>query len=232
MNSLKKTARITGVLYLLLIVFAPFSMLYVPSVLVVPGDAAATAANITASEGLFRLSIVSDSIVFLIEIILVVMLYVLLKQVNKTLSLTAAFSRLGMTIVQGVNLINHFIVLLLLSGSGFLAAFEPAQINALSLLFLQAHEVVAHLWGLFFALHLLLLGYLVYKSGYIPAWLGGVLLVASLCYFIQGFGNIMLPKAGEVFEVIGFVSIIELAFPLYLVIKGVKQEPTAPSSSG
>lgn len=222
MNSLKKTARITGVLYLLLIVFAPFSMLYVTSTLVVPGDAAATAANIIASEGLFRLSIVSDSIVFLIEIVLVVMLYVLLKQVNKTVSLVAAFSRLGMTIVQGVNLLNHFVVLLLLSGAGFLAAFDPAQINALSLLFLQVHEAVAYIWGLFFALHLVFLGYLVYKSGYIPAWLGGVLMFASLCYFIQGFGNILLPGAAEIFEAIGFVSIIELAFPLYLVIKGVK----------
>ena len=107
MNSIQKTARIAGLLTLMIVVFAPFSVLYVPSILIVPGDAATTANNIMASEGLFRLSIVSDSIVFLIEIVLTVLLYVLLKPVSKTLSLVAAFSRLAMTIVQGINLLNH-----------------------------------------------------------------------------------------------------------------------------
>src|SRR6185295_5139210 len=96
MNSIKKTARIAGVLILIMAVFAPFSIIYLPSILIVPGDAAATTNNMMASEGLFRLGIVSDSLVFLIEIVLVVLLYVLLKPVSKTLSLVAAFARLAM----------------------------------------------------------------------------------------------------------------------------------------
>jgi len=67
--SLNRTARVAGILYLLIAVFAPFSMVYVPSMLIVPGDAATTASNVLASEGLFRLGIASDSIVFLIEIV-------------------------------------------------------------------------------------------------------------------------------------------------------------------
>jgi hypothetical protein len=103
----------------------------------------------------------SDSVVFLIEVVLVVILYVLLKPVSKTLSLVAAFSRLAMAIVQGMNLLNYFAVLLLLSGADYLAVFEPGQLHALVLLFLNAHESVALIWGLFFGLHLLVLGYLV-----------------------------------------------------------------------
>jgi len=75
--SLNRTARVAGILYLLIALFAPFSMVYVPSMLIVPGDAATTAKNIMTSEGLFRLSIASDSVVFLIEIVLTVLLYVL-----------------------------------------------------------------------------------------------------------------------------------------------------------
>jgi hypothetical protein len=192
-NSIQITARIAAILTLLIVVLAPFSMLYIPTTLVVSGDAATTSNNIMASQGLFRAGMVSDSIVFLIEIVLTVLLYVLVKPVNKTLSLVAAFSRLAMTIVQGINLLNHFIVLLLLSGAGYLTVFAPDQVHAFVLLFLNAHESVILIWGLFFGLHLLVFGYLVYKSGYLPKFLGIILLVVALCYFIQDFGNILLP---------------------------------------
>ena len=99
MKSIQKTARLAGLLPLILAVIAPFSMLYLPSTLIVAGDAATTAKQIMASDGLFRLGMVSDSVVFLIEIVLTVLLYELLKPVSKTLSLIAAFARLAMTSV-------------------------------------------------------------------------------------------------------------------------------------
>ena len=221
MKSIKRIARIAGFLILVITVFAPFSMMYVPSTLVVPGDAATTANNILASEGLFRAGIASDSIVFLIEIVVTVLLYVLLKPVSKTLSLVAAFARLAMTVVQGINLLNHFFVLLLLSGAGYLTVFASDQLHALVLLFLNAHEYVALIWGLFFGLHLLVLGYLVYKSGYLPRIVGGLLAVASACYLTQDFGNILLPQYKAIFATIGLISIVEIALPLWLLIKGV-----------
>src|SRR5215510_13578852 len=101
MNALNKTAKFVGVLYVVITVLAPFSMSYVPSTLIAPGDAVTTSNNILASEGLFRAGIASDAVVFLAEIALTVALYALLKPVSKTLSLTAAFARLGMTIIQG-----------------------------------------------------------------------------------------------------------------------------------
>ena len=116
-----------------------------------PGDATTTSNNILASKGLFRAGIASDAIVFLAEIALTAALYALLKPVSKTLSLTAAFSRLAMTIVQGINLLPYFFVLLLLSGAGYLQIIASDQLHALVMLFLNAHEYVALIWGLFLA---------------------------------------------------------------------------------
>jgi hypothetical protein len=226
MDSLKRTARIVGILTLSMTVFAIFGMLYVPN-LVVPGDAAATARNISASEGLFRIGMVSNVIVVLIEIVLVVMLYVLLKPVSKTFSLVAAFARLAMTTIQGVNLLNQAMVLQLLSGAEYLNGFEPGQLHALALFFMNAHESVVLIWGLFFALHLFVLGVLVYKSGYIPGILGILLIVASLCYLVQDLGTILWPAYKGTFAIIGFLSIVELAFPVWLLIKGVRDRPAA-----
>ena len=221
MNPIQKTGRIAAILILVLVVIAPFGMLYLPSTLIVPGNATTTANNVLASEPLFRLGIAGDSVVFLIEIVLSVLLYVLLKPVSKTLALVAAFSRLAMTIIQGINLLNHFFVLLLLSGTGYLSVFEPGQLHALVLLFLNAHESAVLIWGLFFGLHLLVLGYLVYKSGYIPRISGVFLVIASLCYFTQFFGNILFPQYKSIFTMIGILSTLEIALPLGLLIKGV-----------
>lgn len=95
-------------------------MVYVPSELIVAGDAATTVKNITASGMLFRIGMVVESIVFLCEIALTVLLFRLLKPVSETLAMIAAFSRLAMAIMQGANLLNNFAVLQLLSGAGYL----------------------------------------------------------------------------------------------------------------
>ena len=224
MNSIQKNAKVAGVLYLLIAVLAGFVHFYVPGKLFVSGDAATTASNIMASQALFRMSISSELIILLSEIVLSVLLYVLLKPVNKTLSLMAAFSRLAMTVIQGINLLNYFFVLLLLSGAGYLTVFAPDQLDTLALLFLNAHADAILIWGLFFSLHLFLYGYLVYKSGYIPRLIGVLLIIASLSYLLQGFGNILFPQYKGVFTSIGFLSSIEIALPLWLLIKGVNVE--------
>jgi hypothetical protein len=230
-NSLNRTARIAGALTLLMAVIAPLGMIYMPSTLVVPGDATATANNIMASEGLLRLGIAGNAVVFLIEIVLIVMLYVLLEPVSKTFSLVAAFARLAMTTVQGINLFNQFMVLQVLGGAPYLNGFEPGQLHALALLFMNAFDSVSLIWGLFFALHLSVLGALVYQSGYIPRVVGASLIVASLCYFVQSFGTILSPGSTEIWSTIGLVSMVELVFPLWLVIKGVKRQGTGSQTA-
>jgi hypothetical protein len=157
---------------------------------------------------------------------------VLLKPVNATLSLVAAAARLAMTAVQGVNLLNRLVAAQILSGTESLTAFEPEQVRALAGLLLDAHKSMVLIWGLFFALHLAVLGYLVYKSGYIPRVLGIVLLVASLAYFVQDWGTILFPQYAETLAAVGFLSIIEIAFPVWLLIKGVRERPLVAAQAG
>jgi len=216
-------ARVAGFLLLFIAIIAPFSQLYVPSTLIVPADATATANNIGASGWLFHLGIVSDSLVFLIEIVLTALLYVLLRPVSRTLSLVAAFARLAMTVVMGVNLLPYFIALLLLSGAGYLTAFTPDQLDALALLSLNAHQYGVYVWQMFFGLNLFVLGYLIYKSGYFPRILGILMVVGALGYLLDAYGNILFHNYGETFGwVVGVTAVFgELPFFLWLVIKGV-----------
>ena len=224
MNTLKTTARIAGLLMLVLVALAPFSMLYVPSTLIVPGDAVTTANNIVSSAAMFRLAMASDAVIFLVEIALCALVYTLVRPVNKTLALIAVFARLAMTIIQGLNLLNHFVVMSLLSGSGSVAALAPPQLHALVSLFLGAHEAGVLIWGMFFGLHLLVLGYLVYRSGYLPKVIGGLLVFVGLVYLAQSFGNILLPEAKAIFTAMGSLGFLEIAFPVWLLIKGVKAQ--------
>src|SRR5215211_9042052 len=187
-------ARVAGFLVILLVLLGPFSQLYVPSTLIVPGDATATADNIRASGWLLRLGIVSDSLIFLIEIVVTVLLYVLLRPVSRTLSLVAAFARLAMAIIQGINLLPYFTALLLLSGAGYLTVFEPDQSDALALLFLNAHQYGDYIWQVFFGLHLFVLGYLIFKSGYFRRILGLLMVLGSLGYLLDSYGNILFPN--------------------------------------
>jgi Domain of unknown function (DUF4386) len=227
MTSIKNTARIAGFLILLIAVLAPFSILYLPSTLIVPGDAAATASNVMASEGLFRLGVLVDSVVVLLEIVVIAILYVLLGPVNRTLALVAAFARLAMTIVMAVNVFNSLGVLLLLGDAEYLTVFEPGQLHALVLLFLNLHESGVYIWQVFFALHWVAVGYLVFKSGYFPRILGVLLMVTCLGYLMDSFG-MLFPSSGALSMVSSAVLAVgvigELSFTLWLLIKGVNVE--------
>ncbi len=201
-------ARLAGLLVLVLVVISPFSLIYIPSTLVVPGDATATANNVMASDGLFRLGIISDAAIFLIDIVVTALLY----------------------------LLPYFIALLLLSGAGYLTVFDPDQLNALVLLSLNAHENAVYIWQAFFGLSLFVLGYLIFESGYFPRILGILMVVGALGYLIDSFGNILLPSYGEVFGLVVAVTAIigELPFFVWLLVKGVnvqKWHDRASSSS-
>ena len=219
-------ARTAGILVLVILACAGIGMMYVPSALIVPGDAAVTADNIRASEWLFRLGMLSDAVLFLTEIVLIVVLYRLFEPVSRTLSLIAAYARLTMTVIQGANLLNSFAVLLVLSGAAYLAGFEQAQLDALALLFVDAHRQVIFIWEAFFALHCFVLGYLIYSSGFVPKVLGGLMALAALGYLTESMGNILLPRYADVYAIIIGVAAWagELPFFLWLLFKGVDEQ--------
>lgn len=222
-NSVRGYARWAGVLALVLVVCGPFSMMYIPTTLVVPGDAAATAQKMVASESLFRFGILSDTVIFLTEVILIGLLYALLKPVNATVSLMAAMARLAMAVVQGVNVLNSIVVLLLLSGAGYLGVFSSGQLHALALLFVNTHEQAVHVWECFFALHCFLLGWLIFRWGAVPQILGPLMAMAAAGYLGNGLGNLLHPGSKAILAPIVAITAIfgELPFFLWLLIKGV-----------
>jgi len=219
-------ARFASVLYLIITVAAIFAHMVVPEQLIVPGDAAATAVNITTSESLFRIGLVGSELTILLsEIVLSVVLYVLLKPVNKTLSLIAAVSRLVMTTIHGLNLLNYYFVLQLLNGADFLTAFNPAQVNALVTLFLDAHSLGFTIGIAFLVPHVLILGYLIYQSGYFPKVLGILFIAAGIGYLFDSIGLLLVPSYTTTPGLIAAViAIAEIAFPVWLLIKGVNMD--------
>lgn len=216
-------ARVAGVLYLIIIVFGIFSEVFVRSSLIVPGDATATAGKIMASEGFFRVGFFADSIMFLSDVALAVLLYVLLKPVSKTLSLVATFFRLAQTAVLALNLLNYYAALLLLNGSGYAEAFEADQLNALSYLFLDLHGHGYDLGLLLFGLHCLLLGYLIVKSHYIPKALGVLMVAAGVTYLIGSYTRFLFPDWVTLVSPIYIIALVsEVSFCLWLLVKGVR----------
>jgi len=227
MNSNQKLARIAGVLYLVIIVCAGFSEGVVRSSLIVPGDATATVSNISASEGLFRLGFVSDLIAFLSDLVVSILFYILLKPVSKTLALIAAsFRLLAHPAIASINLLNLYIALLLVSGDGYLTALDTSQSHALVLLFLNAHTYGYLIAGAFFGLHLLFLGYLLYKSDLFPGILGVLIVIASFGYLIESFGSFFFPTYESLFTWIVAVTAVigEVSLAFWLLIKGVRNQ--------
>ena len=222
MNYPLRNARIAGALYLVIAAAAIVAHVYVPSSLVVPGDAAATATNIAANGTLFRTAIAGEFVVLLSEIVLSVLLYVLLKPVNRTVSLLAMVSRLVMTTIHGLNLLNSYIVLMLVAGTGPASAFEPNQTNALVSLFLEAHDYGFTIGILFLTIHVFALGYLIVRSGFFPRALGYLFLVAGLGYLVDSTGLLLVPgyETTPVYLMLP-ITISEIAFPLWLVIRGL-----------
>ena len=227
----RKLARIAGVLYLVIFIVYPLASFVGKAGIVVSGDAMATVNNITKSETLFRLGIAGEAVIFLVEIIIAGIFYQLLKPVNTAISLASAISRAAEAIVQAVNLLPSIMALILISGAGYLTVFTPGQLNALSMLFMEAFDYMIIVWGFFFGLHLLLLGWLVYKSSYFPRILGMLLMVGSLGYLLQSFGMFLAPQLDTLLAniVLILATPAELAFALYLLIKGVKNEEQTES---
>lgn len=225
MQDMKRIARAAGYLYLVIIVTAGFSEGFVRSGLTVPGDAAATAENIMAAQGLFRLGLVSDLIAFISDAAVSVLLYMLLKPVSRTVSLLAASLRLlAHPAIASLNLLNHFAALFVLSDAPYLRVFEPEQLNALMMLFLGLHGYGYLIGGAFFGVHCLLLGYLLYKSALFPKVLGVMMVAASLGYVTESIGMFLYPANASFYTWLVIVTavIAELSLCLYLMVRGTR----------
>jgi Domain of unknown function (DUF4386) len=216
---IRRTSRLAGGLYLAMMPFAFFGIVYVPSVLVVPGDAAATARNIMGSEWLFRSGMVGHLVGQLIFVLLVLTLYQLLRPVNRDYAvLMITLALLGVPIAL-VNEVNHFAVLRLLSGLDYLEPLTRGQIEAQAMLFLDLRRSGLVVAQVFWGLWLMPLGYLVFRSGFLPRLLGVLLIIAGVGYLFDVAVVVLLPNIDATISQFTFIG--ELLFPLWLVFKAV-----------
>ena len=228
MHPLKKAARIAGAVYLSLVLTAPFSLLYVPGKLIVRGNAAATASNILTHEMLFRLCIVSELLSSVIFICLGLALYRLLSGVNKTWAGAMVALVLVSAAVGFLTGLNYVAALTLFRGDDFLAVFEKPERDALAYLFIRLHNQGEFMNEIFWGLWLLPFGMLVYRSGFLPRFLGVWLMLACFGWLVLSLIALLFPPYYETaFKIAQPVMLAELAIMLWLLIKGAKV-PTPP----
>jgi hypothetical protein len=153
-------------------------------------------------------------------------LYRLLKSVHKFYAGIMVLSALASVVIMCINMLNHYAVLLLLNGSEYIGTFSPAQLNSLMLFFLDLHKHGYRIAQIFFGLWLLPLGYLVFKSGFIPRILGILLIIAFASFMIDFFFFFLIPNYDpSISAMVTFPTVIgEFAFCLWLLIKGVRNE--------
>lgn len=215
-------ARTGGMLYLMIIVVGAFGQIFVRGSLVVPGDAVSTAQNIMASQSLWRIGLTGDIFMHVFDIPLMIILYVLLKPVNKILAALGVLFNLIQTAVLVANKLTLVMPLFLLGNADYLKTFEPGQVNALAYLFVEAHDYGFGIGLIFFGFATLVYGYLLFKASYFPKPLGVLVTIAGLSYLVNSFTLILAPAyAGEIFPILVLALIGELSFCLWLIVKGV-----------
>jgi hypothetical protein len=216
-----RLARSAGLLYLVGSVAGVFGILYGPS-LVVQGDAAATARTILASESLFRLSIVSALLCQILFIFVALALYQLLKAVNQNMAALMVIVMLLSIPIAMLNELNNVAVLFLVSGADSLKVFSADQVHALVPFFLNLHALGLDIGFLAGALWFFPLGYLVFRSGFLPRILAVLLMVNGLAYTIDSVAAVLRPDLNV--NLVMLTGWVEVLFALWLLIRGINVE--------
>ena len=218
--SLSTAALIAGFAILGSVATAPFAELYVYPKIVVPDNGGETAKNILAHKLLFTSAIFAYFITFLLDVVIAWALYVFLKPVNESLSLLTAWFRLAYAIIAVVALNNLVTALRLLTTADYAAFFSQDQLNAQVMIYVRAFRNHWYFGILFFGIHLLFLGYLVFCSGYVPKILGIILIITGLGYLLTTVRPYLFPDFNVDFAQFTFYG--ELIFMVWLLIRGSK----------
>jgi len=223
---LRRSARTAGRWYFVMAIVGAFCLLYVPSKIMVAGDAEATVSNILANETLFRVGILADLISQFLFIITVLYLYRLFKEVN------LQYARLMVALVLAPALMAfpfeliNVAVLVLLSGPGYLSAFTTSQLHAMAMFFLDISQQSTFIWEIFWGLWLIPFGLLVFKSKFIPKILGVLLLINGFSYITDSFIFLLLPVYHDVIRKFLMAPMIigEFSIILWLLIVGARRK--------
>jgi len=218
--TLRQAALVAGFGLLIMVVAAPFAEFFVYAKLVVSGDIEKTVQNIQANGGLLVAGIFAFLITFILDVIVAWALYVLLAPVNRSLSLLTAWFRLVYTAIALVGLLKLVTVYRMLNTPDYLILFGSDQLHAQVKLLLGSFRYDWSMGLILFGIHLVLLAYLVYRSGYIPRILGILLAIAGVGWVIHELGPYLFPDADLGFLFITFFG--ELIFMAWLLIRGWK----------
>lgn len=214
--------RLAGAFYLAIACAGGFSIGYVPQAIVVAGDAATTASNLSANLGLFKLGVLADIFVLLCEVALTAILFVMFKTVSPVLSSIAMIARAGMAIVMGLN------VLIWVMPLTFLGDLSGRADHMM--MFFDAHALGIFVWQLFFGVHLLALGVAILRSALAPAVLGWGLFIGAFGYLLQGIAKLMFVEVAAlnivIIALLVIVTLAELSFAVWLLIWGTKRVST------
>ncbi|HEY4613389.1 MAG TPA: DUF4386 domain-containing protein [Bacteroidota bacterium] len=222
-ESQRKALRVAGVLYFLIAVTAPIGLMYVPTTLIVAGDAAMTADRIRASAWLLRIGIGSELFHQAVAVFLVLALYRLFKPVDENQAkLLVVLGALVSVPMMFLNVLNEIAALILVSGADFLSVFEQRQQDALALLFLRLHGQGMNIASIFWGLWLFPFGILVVRSGFIPRLFGVLLFIAGSAYLASAFASLLLPQyASLVGQFAMILEVGEVPIIFWLFIRGL-----------
>ena len=217
-------ARLAGFLYLLNIAAGAFTYGFVRSTTVTPGDAGTTAANILQHTLLYRLGFIAGMVPALCNVPLALIFYDLFKVVNRSFSALVVFFILVATAIESANLLNYYAPLIFLEGGA--NAFNPNQLHAFAYMSLSLHAIGFNVAVVFFAFYDLLIGYLIFRSRFLPRILGVLMAVAGLCYLTSSLASFLSPRfAAHLLPYILMPSAVgELALSLWLLVMGVDVE--------
>jgi hypothetical protein len=225
----RNPGRVAGLWYLLLVFLGPLRLIYIPEKLFVTGNAAATASNIIAHEWLFRFGMVADLLGAMVLVFLTMAFYRLFRDVDQQLAvLVVILGGVMPALLYIVNVATDASALMVARGADFLNVFDKAQRDALVLLILRQHSHLVTaaeiLWGLWLAP----LGMLVYRSRFLPRFLGVWLLFNALAYVLISLIGELAPQYSDTAFLFAQPALLaELALTLWLVIRGSGPKPGA-----
>jgi len=230
----RQLARVAGALYLVNIVGGAFAIGVVPAMLVVAGDAAATAHNLQVNESLYRWSLVAHVIVTATNIPLAIIFYDLFKVVNRRLAMAVVFFTLVGTAVESANLVNQFAPLFVSGGRPFSSGLTPDQVHALGYLPFALSTVSYNIAGVFFGFYGLCLGYLIFRSTFLPRLIGVLLAIGALSYLTYAFSTFLSPSfAAHLVPYIQLPSLVgEGSLCLWFLIVGLNVQRWQETAGG
>src|SRR6185436_2442325 len=219
MGSVRGYARAAGVLLLLSMIAGGVGEMYVPSKLIVSADAAMTAANLRNSDFLFRLGFASYLMEAICDVTLAWVFYVLLRPVQKDVALLAAFFGLVSTALFGFAELFYFASSLVLKNSAYLASFSQDQRNTLALLSLKTYGLGGGAFMAFYGIATLLRGYLMFRSGYLPKFLGILFGLSGVAFIAKNFLLVLAPAYDKGFLLLP-VAVAGLTLTVWFLVKG------------